>query len=203
MVHSVMSRSTSEMRICTLNARGLGDRMKRKSMFQFLRKSADVIFLQELHIESVEKLHLWHTEWGGQLYTSLRESNKHGIAILENPKRNFVLKNIKTDTNGRTVCGMLDVEEKSFLLCNVYALNNDDPDYFVEMVKLMETYQTEFTIFGGDFNLVLNPEIDHNDSLHNHDKAYNVLTEYMNKADLVDVWRVYHPDTRRSPGTNG
>ena len=48
----------------------------------------------------------------------------------------------------------------------------------------------------GDFNLVMNPDIDRRGSMFNNVKAHGVLMEIMEELLLVDVWRLHNPDTR-------
>ena len=49
---------------------GLGNDIKRKSIWQFLKANKfDIIFLQETH-SSTNKLKLWKMEWGGKIIWS-------------------------------------------------------------------------------------------------------------------------------------
>ncbi|MBN3315216.1 ZNT5 protein, partial [Atractosteus spatula] len=51
--------------ICTVNARGLKDRIKRTSVFETLRKHRfDVCFLQEVHLAGEYDIHRFAKDWG-------------------------------------------------------------------------------------------------------------------------------------------
>ena len=65
----------SKLRVVSLNVRGLGDRQKRRSVFQYVRGKADIVLLQETHLDSDEKRELWQTEWGGPIRASYGDSN--------------------------------------------------------------------------------------------------------------------------------
>ena len=41
----------------------------------------------------------------------------------------------------------------------------------------------------GDFNFVMNPEVDHINSTQNNEHSWNVMVDYMERASLCDVWR--------------
>ena len=189
------------MNICSLNARGLGDRKKRKSMFQFIRRyGADIVLMQEAHIKDMQQLKLWESEWGGPMYASCGESNSKGVLIMLSLKCGLQLKNVKTDHDGRIVCGQVIGEQCCFTLCNIYAPNVDDAEFFHELVRIMddELYsESEGTVLGGDFNLVMQPKIDHNNLLHNHSNSLHVLNELMEQKGLADVWRVLNPEAKR------
>ena len=48
----------------------------------------------------------------------------------------------------------------------------------------------------GDFNLVMDPKMDRLDSNHNHVNSHAVLQEYIERAQLVDIWRLRNPDKK-------
>ena len=53
-------------------------------------------------------------------------------------------------------------------------------------------------IIGGDFNLVLDIDLDKKGGLaKTHTKAVKVIKDHMAELDLVDVWRLLNPDGRR------
>ena len=190
------------MKVCSLNVRGLGDRIKRRAVFQYFREKTDmdVIFLQEIHVQSTEQCCMWKTEWGGPLYASIGESNSRGVITLINPNSRLGIKmtNIKRDSNGRLLVGEAQVENKTVILCNIYAPNEDDTVFFTGMIRTVESFtRTDCVIIGGDFNLVMNPPQDRNNSLHNHVASQEILADYVDHTAMTDIWRVLHPDCRR------
>ena len=50
----------------------------------------------------------------------------------------------------------------------------------------------------GDLNFVLDPDLDCNNYLHiNNPKANNVILDYIEEENLLDVWRVSNGDSRK------
>ena len=59
----------------------------------------------------------------------------------------------------------------------------------------MRDFQCNDMIIGGDFNLVLDIDIDKMGGLaKTHTIAVKVIKDHMTELDLVDVWRLLNPD---------
>ena len=84
-----------------------------------------------------------------------------------------------------------------FVLSNIYAPNEDTPAFFVEVFKLLDKYKGR-RIITGDFNLVLDVDIDRTDnSKSNNDKSAGVVDSYMEDTLMCDIWRVRNPESRQ------
>ena len=182
-----------------MNVRGLGDRKKRKATFRFLKDTkADAIFLQETHLDSDKQQLLWEQEWGNKIISSKGKSNSAGVCILLNTKNEFQILETKVDTAGRIVCCTARYADKKIFLCNLYAPNNDDPQFFENLIGMVDQHSdSDVTCVGGDFNLVMSPDIDRVNSTQNHKNAANIFKEYMNKVNLCDIWRILNPEIKR------
>ena len=62
---------------------------------------------------------------------------------------------------------------------------------------MIESSSAHNTIIGGDFNLVLDVELDQKNSLYNHDQSRKVVVDYMEQAALCDIWRMRNPKCKR------
>ena len=68
---------------------GLGNRIKRKSLFHYIRdKNLDVVLLQETHVLNKQRKQM-EMEWGGSWYNSQGTSSSRGTAILFRRKGQF------------------------------------------------------------------------------------------------------------------
>ena len=92
--------------------RGLGDETKRRGVFEYCRKRADLILLQETHCTKNQE-NRWCTEWGGKIIFSNGESNARGVAMLIN--KGIDMKILKTvrDDDGRLLICEIRVEEQT------------------------------------------------------------------------------------------
>ena len=83
----------------------------------------------------------------------------------------------------------------------VYGPNNDDPDFY-ENIVFKETSkcqeQSDYTIMGGDWNLVLNQSLDTYEYVsQNNGKAKEKVIGYMDNEGFVDIFREFHPTKKR------
>ena len=83
-------------------------------------------------------------------------------------------------------------------LLNIYGPNRDTPDFYKKLREIINEYSSDFVILTGDFNLVLNPDMDCDNYRNvNNPNARNEVLSIINDFGLTDIWRVGHPDERR------
>ena len=149
-----------DLNICTLNVKGLRDKIKRRELFLWLRdKKMSIYFLQETH-SIINDSKCWSNEWGGKAIWSHGTSNSRGTAILFNTQLACSVVKSIIDPNGRYVIADIKVAEKVFTCINIYAPNDDCPQFFREIHNHMNQFQCDAIIYGGDFNCVLNLTLD-------------------------------------------
>ena len=131
--------------------------------------------LQEDHCSEKTK-DLWTKEWGYTSFFSSFSSTKAGVGILFN--NNFELQIMKNyiDPSGRYIIYDQVTDRKLLTLVNVYAPNEDDPNFFKTLADHMEDFQKDETIIGG---------------------ARRTVSGISENLDLVDAWRLLNPDTCR------
>ena len=148
------------VRIASLNVRGIADYYKRRKLFHYFHiKELDVVMLQETHMIK-NKANMYKSSWGGNIYHSHGESNARGVATLISKRAGVKVKKAYKNSSGRIL--ILDVEHKNLdmTLCNVYAPNDDNPSFYVELFQMIEKAGSKNIILGGDFNLVLDLDRD-------------------------------------------
>ena len=102
-----------DLKICSLNVRGLGDRLKRREMFNWLRKkNYQIYMLQEVHC-SENTIAVWSAEWGYKTLFSCCTSARGGVAILFNNNFNLQLQRSYSDPN--VLPNLIDNDQTGFL----------------------------------------------------------------------------------------
>ena len=186
------------MKLVSFNVKGLGSADKRADVLNWLsKKPGEIFFLQETHC-SESLLSKWKSQWDGECFLTKFSSTSRGVAILVKKNVDFIVKNVDIDAEGRYIILDVTVESKSIILCNLYAPNDDNPGFFVNLKNKILQHCDKSIILGGDWNLVINPDIDS----FNLKKVYNprsreVVREMMTLLKLEDVFRVMNPDDRK------
>ena len=184
--------------ICCLNVRGLGDNLKRRELFNWLRMQKHSIYmLQEAHCSEGTNS-MWSAEWGYWTIFSGQDSSKCGVAILFNNTFSFEIRKIFSDSNGRFVIRDIETEQTCVTLATLYAPNVDDPKFFELFFDHLYDFECDEIIIGGDFNLVLNIDMDKKGGLaRTHLKSQETVKDRAAQLELVDAWRTINPDSRK------
>ena len=195
---------TERLSVClsTFNARGLGDNVKRKSIFNWLHNNhKGIIFLQETHSTStMEKV--WTNQWGNKIVFSHGTNQKGGVAILFSTEMQCEFKECITDEEGRILLLDLTLEGTDLILLNIYSPTKDKPQeqqQFINRVRnILKPYIDRNIILGGDFNICQHPEIDKKGgTVEQQSKFAKEIISFQEEFELVDVWRLRHPTLRR------
>ena len=182
-----------------MNVKGLSGESKRRETFNWLRgKNFQVFFLQEVHCIN-EKCDLWQNEWGYKALFGCDSSRKAGVAILFKNNFHFVLNKKYIDPGGRFIIVDIRVANLSFTLVTLYAPNKDDPGFFQNITNRMLDFDCDNIVMGGDFNLILNSELDKQGGRANtsHPKVLAEIRKVQINLDLGDIWCDENPLTTR------
>ena len=109
-----------EVKVCSLNCQGLGDRSKRRDVFSFLRdRNYSIICLQDTHFTN--DIHrIIQSEWGYKVAFNSFTSRSRGVAILFRNNFEFNIHNIFTDNTGNVILIDLEILNKRITLVNIY-----------------------------------------------------------------------------------
>ena len=195
-------KSNKELRIGSLNVRGLNKEGKRHSMFKwFLKQKFDVLLLQEVYSD-VDIENVWSREWGTQIIFAHGTKHSKGVAIMTRPGLDIKITVEKEDKEGRYLICKMYFEEETFVLVNVYAPNklNEKKVFLVKLSEIldkMEFQGDEKLICAGDWNTILDINLDKSGgtAVSNHsDTEVKTLIEML---DLIDIWRFRNPNIKR------
>ena len=190
----------SNICILSANCQGLGDRLKRKDVFSYLRdKQYGIFCLQDTHFTSDQE-NIIRNEWGYDCYFSSFASNSRGITILLNNNFESKVHKEKRDLNGNFLALDIDIEGSRTTLISLYGPNRDSPDFYDLISDTIETFDNDKIIICGDFNLILNPDLYYDDNyknLHNNSASREKIMEFIENYSLIDIYRELHPNSRR------
>ena len=184
----------------TLNVRGLRNKKKRRSMFNWLnRYNSHFILLQEAYCNENDIAN-WEQQWGGTFYAN--HGTNHSCGILIGIKNNVDIKceKVYSDNHGRLLCIRMDVNDNRYYLWNVYAPNDiyERKTFLIKSFDIIQNNSSDgHVIIGGDFNTVLNPQLDKIGGKTPNPICGNIIKKFLSDNETVDIWRVKHGQEKR------
>ena len=135
----------TDLKVCSINVRGLGEQLKRREIFNRLRaKKYSIYLLQETH-SSENTNPVWSSEWSlKSLFTSYSTSSG-GVAILfNNNDFTFQLQRSFLDNAGWFIICDIKTNEKLITLATIYAPNEDDPGFFWKIPRSPQRFSVRW-----------------------------------------------------------
>ena len=117
---------------------------------------------------------------------------KAGVAILTSNKIDFKTKTITRDKEGHHIMIKGSIQDQNITIINIYASNIEAPQYIRQMLTAIKGEIDSNTIIVGDLNTPLSP-MDRSSKMKN--KKTQALNDTLNKMDLIDISRTFHPKT--------
>ena len=150
------------------------------------------MLLQETHgTKKIERR--WKMEWGGQAFFSHRDARACGVAILIRKGVKTKVYKTKKDTEGRLLYLDFQIQNIKCTIINCYGPNNDSPEFYATLFEEAKEFSNENIIIGGDLNTSLSA-LDVKGTNMTNKKAGKMINEYIKSQNLVDVWRMKHPN---------
>ena len=177
-----------------MNARGIASDKKRRALFDFHRVNVDILIILETHSNPNCET-IWENEWGGKAIYAHGTSASKGVAIFTSKGIYKKCVNTIKDIQGRYIIFDLVEDEHIATFVAIYAPNQDDPQFYIEIAKELRNRQ-EHKIIVGDFNLTLDVELDRLNTYCNNNKARDEVLGMMEEFNLKDIWRVRNPEKR-------
>jgi len=193
-----MTKNSSSIKILSVNCQGLGNMEKRKDVFSYLRqKNYNIYCLQDTHFTKEMEL-IIRSQWGFDCIFNSYSSNSRGTAILFNNNFEYKVIDSVKDNEGNLLCVNIIIESYKLSLINFYGPNTDQRIFYEKLSETIDDLGNNDVIICGDFNLVLNPDIDCHTYLHiNNPRSRNKLLEIIDEKGLVDIYREFHEHTQR------
>jgi exonuclease III len=196
---------STNLKFTSYNAKGLAGSRKRLEVFNWIKKDfKGIVFIQEAHCKKIKEK-AWSKQLGRQyeIYFSHGSTQRNGVVTII--PRNYVKYVTKdwSDKEGRIKLIQLTINQTIYSLLNVYAPTADKPKeqitFFNQLDKIFSEISHTKILSGGDFNSVFNPLLDKHKPKENEKplKAAQELKNIIESHNLIDIWRVTNPNTKK------
>lgn len=165
-------------------------------MFVKQHKS-DFCFIQESH-SVPDDGRLWRSQWGNDLWQAHGSEHSAGVMTLKYNFPGAILLSV-SDTSGHFIFQVLTIENFTLIVINIYGYNsNHENDIMLEslekhILNALNNFPNSGIVIGGDFNMILDHNIDCWPPRASTAVNSN-LTLFMQKFNLIDVWRFNNPN---------
>ena len=177
--------------IITLNVNALNVPTKRHRLPEWIQKQDPYLCcLQEPHLRPRDIYRLKVKAWK-KIFHANGNQKKAGVAILISEKIDFKLKTTTRDKEGHYILIKGSIKEEDVTIVNIYAPNIAAPQYISQMLTAIKGETDSNTIIVGDFNTPLSP-MDRLSKM-KINKETQALNDTLNKMDLIDIYRTFHP----------
>lgn len=187
----------TSVKILQYNCQGANNNGKRIDLFQHLKEQkCEIYCLVDTHFSQKDQ-NLIRSQWNSDCVFNSYSSNSRGIAILFN-NIEYELHTQLNDTQGNYLIVDISVQSKRFTLAVIYGPNVDSPQFFKALFEEIDSIGNESLIMCGDFNLVLEPDLDYHNYRHiNNRKARQLVLDEIEIRNLKDSFRILSPLQRR------
>ena len=152
--------SLKNVKICSMNVRGLGNEEKRRDVFNWLKKKNHAIYcLQDIHVGDKNKT-AFCKDWGSEVILSAVSTESRGVAILFNENLDYKLLSVDRDDRGNLLVLELELQLEKLLLVVIYGPNSDNPVFHNDLKQRLLKFNDVPMIICGDWNLVLDYSVD-------------------------------------------
>ena len=114
-----------DIKVATLNVRGLNNNNKRNVIYSRIKKELyDICLVQESYC-TLANSDKFKRGWKGEiLHSYYNSTHSRGVSILFNRKLDYTVLNSHTDNDGRLILVNLKINNNEFTLVNIYAPNS-------------------------------------------------------------------------------
>ena len=197
--------SNNNLKFVTNNVKGLQSTHKRLKMFEYFRNLLSpngIIFLQETH-SSINDEKNWCDEFKGELIFSHGKTNSCGVAIGYFGSQQFTIESKKTDHGGRILVLEASLEDKKYILINIYNSNTESEqietlEHLNRILNTIDYSHEKHIILGGDLNIFFDSSLEAsggNPTIKK--KSLRIILAIKERLDLCDMWRIRNPKTCR------
>ena len=201
--------SVSVINCKSLNVSTITSYHQKLKIHGIVKIKSDVIILSDIRLgrnadggiaEEIAKMFFSNPYCSYHFYYN-SSTNSRGVGILIKSNLTISVLAEARDSSENILALRLQHLGTEFVLCGIYGPNSLCPNFFTDLANILNHVKNLPIIVGGDWNctpstadITLNPDVINMAKLPKIAHS-RLLATLMDKFDLVDLYRVYHPNT--------
>ena len=187
-----------EVKITSLNVKGLNVPEKRKMLLNDLRRSGtDVAYVQETHFKAGRLPLLQNRFFPCVYHAPNQQAKSKGVSILISNRVPWCLVDKRVDPNGRFIFLKGSIGNIKVTLATIYVPNKQQDQFVKKILSELRDFIEGRLILGGDFNIPLDPRIDTSSGTSAVPcRVRRSILQKMHEMQVVDAWRTLHTKER-------
>ena len=182
------------LKISTINIRGFGSPRKIDLILhEFNHLDCDLFLLQETHVSCKSRADEIARKWNGDWHWSCGTGKSAGVAIFTFPAFSGRITRFLFDSDGRILSILVSLGSNQFNVINIYAPNTVTARKTFFSQHIHSYFLTYFRIIGGDFNCIIDNELDRLNSKSDFSVDKKCLLALKSDFDVIDIWRKRNP----------
>ena len=183
--------------LASVNGQGPRSPDRRKLAFSFFnRNKFDIVLIQETHFTSEMEIQV-QREWEGDVFFTHGTNSARGVATLISSRLEYKVMQTRRDDEGRILNLLLNMEEHTVNIVNVYAPSSDTErrTFFSGLERYLS--RDHDNIIGGDFNCIMDIRKDKFGGNRNARQSASSFLHTRNaRYNLIVAWRDSHKAQR-------
>ena len=209
-VHCIF-QCKGELCLFSCNVNGLRDYQKRSKIIDhnIFPKSSDprldIFTFQETHSSTdVQKAWVHQFQQGTKIIMSHGTSTSKGVLLGFAPHLDVTVVSMRVDNNGQYIVANAKIQGEAFTVVALYIHPSlaiqEKLDLLQEIMQEIAKGKNTRVIMCGDFNMVLNQQLDAAaGTINGADSAVRVnprFNDFFEQHELTDAWRAFHPEEK-------
>jgi len=178
-----------------------------KKILYVTKNNDDLIFLSDTRLNSNVQKAAMHDlqkklQMRGYKFEANSKTSSRGVMILISNKLDFEVESIISCDTGNYLLIGAKIKGRKVTVGAVYGPNEDDRNFFSNLIRDLKLLGNENIIIGGDWNATIdNGPVEHNLDIINMVNLpsrlrSNWLLNLSEELDLVDPYRIFYPNKR-------
>ena len=160
------------------------------------KDKTQIVCLQETHMSKQEHDKLRKYGYSNSFFSSCKNSRRRGVAIMFSNSVSLEVIKERRDNDGRYVIIKGKIDNVLVTVVNVYAPPESNRMFFKQLFDIIVTESEGTLICCGDFNTILNYELDTTSKNKQKSHKSKDLNTLIKELGMFDVWRNMHAQNK-------